>query len=74
MILVTAILGVVSAALTAVIVAKLFKDANKEEKLDKIATVVQAGVQAAITALEDGAQAQDIVTIIQAMVNKVNEL
>jgi hypothetical protein len=70
----TVILGVVSAALAAVIVLKLFKDAAKEEKLDKIATVVKAGVDQAMVSLADGAQIDDAIAIIKAMIDKIKEL
>jgi len=73
MVAIVVILGVVSAALAAVIVLKLFKDAAKEEKLDKVATVIKAGVDQAMASLADGAQLSDVVEIIKAMIDKVKE-
>jgi len=74
MIAVIAILGVVSAALMTVIVVKVFKDSGKESKLDNIAIVVKAAVDQAIISLQDGAQLDDVVTVLKAALDKIKDL
>ena len=71
----TVILGLASAALTTVIVVKVLKDAKKEEKLDKFASVVKAGVDATIKRYADRElTADEVGEIIAIIIKKAKEV
>jgi len=74
MIIVVAVLGVVSAALATVVVVRVCKDAAKEEKLDKVARVLKAGVDATIDRFADGKiTLEEAFEIIRVMIDKAKE-
>ena len=67
------ILSVVSAILGGIITLKIFKDAGKEAKLDKISTVVKTGIDALVDRMPDGLTATEIGEIVTALVKSAKE-